>query len=508
MSYVFVIFERSFRLPVLYINGNKMNLKQFCTASVFMLLTFSTLTDAALGPIPIYLNPVNVNANQFNVISQTFGQVGFVQRLKDVHPFFAEQELTSKIKQIERQSVSPSEEWVLGINSQYKNESGSISTTYDDLDTHTLNISASKSFADNGATVSLKQAWTEKSRDIESSNKKFSLDYTIPLWKNKDGINISTDYDVASIDIQIDKLDKQERAEQFLLEKLKRFIDLTYAQEEKNINEQHLVLAAQEFELTKKRYDASIANRADVLAQEDAFLRTKQQLLQSEQNLILLQYEIAVLLDTEDTDLKTSFDLYDEQPILTGDLKEYISDNSRAGKISNLNVAILQRKQTSLHNKLKPDLDFSVGLSNESAGTTYLNVAQGFNPAFTIGVDLTYPLGNMKGISGVAKNQVSIDRLELQKQEQLLTIYSQAMVLKEKIALLAEMMESNRAQIAISKERTAQEKYLYNNGQGQTSLVISSQSNEQSAILGLAKTASNYQKTVLDYWATIDKLLP
>ena len=82
------------------------------------------------------------------------------------------------------------------------------------------------------------------------------------------------------------------------------------------------------------------------------------------------------------------------------------------------------------------------------------------------------------------------------------------MVLKEKIALLAEMMESNRAQIAISKERTAQEKYLYNNGQGQTSLVISSQSNEQSAILGLAKTASNYQKTVLDYWATIDKLLP
>jgi iron complex outermembrane receptor protein len=43
-----------------------MNLKQFCIASVFMLLTFSTVTDAALGPIPIYLNPINVSANQFN----------------------------------------------------------------------------------------------------------------------------------------------------------------------------------------------------------------------------------------------------------------------------------------------------------------------------------------------------------------------------------------------------------------------------------------------------------
>ena len=56
MSYVFAISERSSRLPVLYINGNIMNLKQLYTTSVFIVLTFSTATDAALGPIPIYLN--------------------------------------------------------------------------------------------------------------------------------------------------------------------------------------------------------------------------------------------------------------------------------------------------------------------------------------------------------------------------------------------------------------------------------------------------------------------
>lgn len=33
-----------------------MNLKKICTTSVFTVLTFSTVTDAALGPIPIYLN--------------------------------------------------------------------------------------------------------------------------------------------------------------------------------------------------------------------------------------------------------------------------------------------------------------------------------------------------------------------------------------------------------------------------------------------------------------------
>jgi hypothetical protein len=135
-------------------------------------------------------------------------------------------------------------------------------------------------------------------------------------------------------------------------------------------------------------------------------------------------------------------------------------------------------------------------------------VLQGFNPAITLGLDLKYPLGNTKSISSVAKNQVSIDRLEQQKQDQLLSIYLQAKVLKEKITLLSEMMDSNRAQIDISKERTSQEKYRYANSQGQASLIISSQNNEQSALLSLAKTAKNYQKTVLDYMAAVDKLLP
>jgi hypothetical protein len=38
--------------------------------------------------------------------------------------------------------------------------------------------------------------------------------------------------------------------------------------------------------------------------------------------------------------------------------------------------------------------------------------------------------------------------------------------------------------------------------------VIKSQNNEQNAILNLAKTAKNYQRTVLDYQAIVDNLLP
>ncbi len=443
-----------------------------------------------------------------SVVSQTLDRDDFIDRLVDVHPFFQEQELASKIKRIDRDYAFTTDEWTLGANSKYKNENDSISSTYNDLNTHTLSLSASKNFSDNGSSLSLTQTWTEKSQDIESSNKKFSLDYSVPLWKNRNGINMRMDADIASIDVLIDRIDKKEKRESFLLEKLKKFVDLAYAQEQKSINEQHLILAAENLELTKKKYEASIVDRVDVLLQEESFIKSKQQLLQSEQDLILLQHEIAVLLDLEKTEFTAEFDLFEQHSTTIVDLKGYIFGNSRVGKIADLNEQVLRRQQLSLNNKLRPELDFNLGFSSESNGTTYLNVLQGFNPAITLGLDLKYPLGNTKSISSVAKNQVSIDRLEQQKQDQLLSIYLQAKVLREKITLLSEMMDSNRAQIDISKERTSQEKYRYANSQGQASLVISSQNNEQSALLSLAKTAINYQKTVLDYMAAVDKLLP
>ena len=444
-----------------------------------------------------------------NSMSQMLDKDSFVQRLIEFHPFFAQQELTSKIKQIEATSASTIDEWTVGINTHLKNETDSVSNLYDDLNTHTLNISASKVFADTGASVILSQAWTENTKDnVGSSNKKFSVDYSLPLWRNVDGINNTMDSDVAYIERAIDRLDKKEKKEQFILEKLKKFVDLSYAQEQKSINEEHLVLAAQELELTQKKYEASIVDRVDVLLQEDAFLRAKQQLLQSEQELTLLQHEIAILLDIDFSELLVSFDLYEQNSFHIDDLKSHIFEDSRIAKIANLNESILKRQLVSLKNKSRPELDLKLGLSSESDGTTYLNVLQGLNPAFSIGVELTYQLGNTRGLSSIAINQVSIDRLEQQKQEQLLSIYSQAMVLKKKVILLAEMSISNRNQIEIARQRTTEERKRYSNGYGQASAVIKSQNNEQNAILNLAKTAKNYQRTVLDYQAIVDNLLP
>ena len=43
-----------------------MKLKRFSLVAAISALTFTTTTNAVLGPIPIYLNPVNVESNYFN----------------------------------------------------------------------------------------------------------------------------------------------------------------------------------------------------------------------------------------------------------------------------------------------------------------------------------------------------------------------------------------------------------------------------------------------------------
>ena len=69
------------------------------------------------------------------------------------------------------------------------------------------------------------------------------------------------------------------------------------------------------------------------------------------------------------------------------------------------------------------------------------------------------------------------------------------------------MLKSNKKQISIAKARTVEERGRYANGSGQASFVISAQNNEQNAQLGYAQVATNYQKAVLDFKATIDQLV-
>ena len=450
---------------------------------------------------PIFLTMASAQA----ITEQTF-----VEQLKKTHPFFNQQALSSQIKLIEKQATTANEDWTIALDAQYKDEDVShVSsiTAYDQLDTSSLTSSATRKFTQTGGDITLKHTWKDKSEDLNTSRNTFSVDYTHPLLKNKDGINDRLNTDVAQLSINKNALDRLEQEEAFILKNLQRFIDLAYAQEQQNINENRLLLAQQELDLVNKRYAASVVEKVDVLLQEDAYQRAKQQLLQAQQDLTLLRREIAITLALDFDNVIAKTDLYKAYKFDTTSLKNHLQSQSRVLKLLELDQQILRRQLKSYQNQSKAKLDLKLGLSRDGEKDNFSDSLERQSTSWNVGLGLSYPLGGVKNNSDISKAKIELEKSREAQQEKLLDLHVQAATLKEKIQLLEAMMLSNREQIVIAKARTVEEKRRYANGNGQASFVINAQNNEQSVALSYAQVAKNYQKSVLEFKATIDQLL-
>ncbi len=450
----------------------------------------------------VLLGPLNV---------QALTEQGFVERLRTTHPFFNQQALSSKVKLIEKRATKANEDWVIALESLYQSDhknSGDISTTTSNLDTASIGLSATRKYTNTGSDITLKHTWKDKSKSTDTTNNGFSLDYTYPLLRNKGGINDRLSGDVAQIAINQNTLQRLEVEEGFILGKLSRFIDLAYAQEQQSINERRLALSEKELALVKKKYNASVVEKVDVLLQQDVYQTANQKLLQAQQDLMLLRHEIAVTLDLDFEKVVASTDFYKIYKPSEIALKAYLSKNSRVLKINNLSQKILKRQLLSFKNTAKAKLDLKLGISSAGENTNYSKSLSNQSTTWKVGLGLSYPIGGIEADSNIKKTNIELEILVQSKREQLLDIYTQAKTLKEKIQLLEKMMHANQAQIKIAKARTAEEKQRYSNGNGQASFVINAQNNEQVVKLSYAQVAKNYQKAILEFKASIDQLVP
>ena len=451
--------------------------------------------------MPLFLTMAN---------AQAITEQAFVEQLKKTHPFFNQQALSSQIKYIEKQATKANEDWIIALDAQYKDEdvsNVSSITSYDQLDTSSLTSSATRKFTQTGSDITLKHTWKDKSEDLNTSRNTFSVDYTHPLLKNKDGINDRLNTDIAQFSIEKNALDRLEQEEGFVLKNLQRFIDLAYAQEQQTINENRLLLAKQELDLVNKRYAASVVEKVDVLLQEDAYQRAKQQLLQAQQDLALLRREIAITLSLDYDKVVANTDLYKAYVFGASSLKNQLQTQSRALKLLEIDQQILRRQLQSYQNQSQAKLDLKLGLTRDGEKDNFSDSLSHQSTSWNVGLGLSYPLGGVKSNSDIAKSEIELTKSREKQQEKLLELHVQAATLKEKIQLLEVMMQSNREQIVIAKARTIEEKKRYTNGNGQASFVINAQNNEQSVALSYAQVAKNYQKSVLEFKATIDQLL-
>jgi len=427
--------------------------------------------------------------------AQAMTQAEFVQSLKNNHPFFNQQALSTQIKQVEMQATRANEDWLL-----------SVSTTYNKDQKDTVSFSANKAFTDNGSRATLSHTWIDT--DISDGKSKFSLDYVYPLLRNNGGINDRLELDVSQVAVVQNNLSRSEQEENFILKKLKRFVDLNYAQEQQLIHERRLSFAKQELVLVRKKFIASVVDKVDVLLQEDAYQKAKQQLLQAQQDLVVLRHEIAITLDVDFDQITNTKNLYRSYKLNDQYNKKQLLGKARVLKIVDLDLKILKRQLASFKNESQAQLDLNLGLVSEGENTNYSNALSSQSASWNIGLGLSYPLGGIKSSSNITKAQIKIKRLIQYKREQNLDLSIAITTLREKIILLSELLKSNQKQIMIAKDRTTEEKSQYANGNGKASFVISAQNNEQNAQLGYAQVATNYQKAVLEYKATLDILAP
>jgi len=91
---------------------------------------------------------------------QAMTQAEFVQSLKNNHPFFNQQVLSSQIKQVEMQATRANEDWLLNVSTAYnKDQKDSVS------------FSANKAFTNNGSRATLSHTWVDT--DIADGKSKF-----------------------------------------------------------------------------------------------------------------------------------------------------------------------------------------------------------------------------------------------------------------------------------------------------------------------------------------------
>lgn len=409
-------------------------------------------------------------------------QSDFVERLKMVHPFFTQQGYSQQTSELDYIATTANQDWVLSgtIDSANKLNTQISSST----------INATQNLVDTGADITISNVWSDGS-DAD----KLTVSYTHPLLKNVNGVNDLLASDLSKIQIDINTLKRTQNTEKFVLSQLVKLIDLSFAQQQLELTTQRLALSEQELTLVKEKFAQSVVDQVDVLLQEDAYQRTLQKQLQAEQELDLLKAELSIILNLPPKLIHSDFNLYQLYENNLGDVTTYLRENTAEMKIAKLDQALLQRQLLSDKNNTQAQLDLQLGVSNKNDND------------WNIGLGLSYPLGDTKAKTALEKTYINLSKAKENSAEQLLNLRVTQNVLSKKLTHLTKLLNTYQARIKIANSRALEEKKRYELGNSQISFVISAQNNVHDVKLAYAQVATSYQKTILEYKATIDQLM-
>ena len=433
----------------------------------------------------------------------------FSSELLKSHPYFLQQTLSEKVSIIDQKDALIYSDWTIqaGASESYASGEDQDVKSYDNRYITGYEVSAAKKFPDTGASLTLGHSWNIANTDNTNlSSNSFSLDYTRPLLQNKDGLNDRLAADIATIDSQLKQINLQEQSENYLASKLKKFIDLAHAQEKEKLYKDQLELSKEQLSLADKKFNQSLIEKTALLQEQDAYTRADQQWLQSRLDLANLQQELSSLIGMSKNNMTVELDLFERQVITQIDAANFVT-KSRILQQLDFDKLKLKRQLVTYKDKNKANVNLTMGIASQGEHNKFFKSLSNRDYSWNVGVNVSYPINPIKESLDIQRAEINITQIDAQKSEKVIDIEQQISFLASQINLLDELMSINAKQVKLANQKIAEEAIKYKEARGQKSLLISAQKSANQALISSLQTATNYQKTIIDYRATIDQLL-
>jgi len=437
----------------------------------------------------------------------------FSSELMKSHPYFLQQTLSEKVSIIDQKDSLVYSDWTIqaGASGSYASGEDQSSKLYDDLYTTGYEVSAAKKYPNTGSSLTLGHSWNITDTDVSSVNtnlnsNSFSVDYKRPLRQNKGGLNDRLAADIATIDSQSKQISLQEQSENYLASKLKKFIDLAQAQEKEKLYRDQFELSKEQLSLAEKKFNQSLIEKTTLLQEQDSYARADQQWLQSRLDLANLQQELSSLIGMNTNNMTVELDLFERQAIAQIDTANFVT-KSRTLQQLDFDKLKLKRQLVTYKDKNKANVNLTMGIASQGEHDKFFKSLSNRDYSWNVGVDLSYPINPVKESLDIQRAEINIAQIDAQKSEKVIDLEQQISFLVSQINLLNELMTINAKQVQLANQKIAEEAIKYKEARGQKSLLISAQKSANQALLSSLQTATNYQKTIIDYQASIDQLL-
>ncbi len=426
--------------------------------------------------------------------------------------------MSSDIERQQQQRFLGEEDWVVTANPLYRHQERSWGNAFiaEKENLLSLSVGMERLFWSSGSRVAVAYDYNRLNRRYAPPTGTFdehahgiSVTWSVPLLKNRNGLLNRLNYDLQAYNIDLAEVVALENQEDFLEQNGQLFLDWVFVTEQRRIANNRLYLAEEELQRTEKKRRSFLLAEVDVLRARDAVINAKQGLQRIEAQRKALRAELAT--QSGDTRLNVSdpeFDLYALRPL--PDMTQTLStlkEHSRLLASIDLRLEQLAHQHTGLENETKPELDLLVSGGLRSENTDFNASAKLDQPQYMVGVNFRYPLGQRRAKADVSKarlqqQQLRFERASLQRQLEA-SLRNILVQMKEFEAV----MELNRQQIDVARQRTAEELRRHNQGRSELTFVIQSRDNEQNAQLNYAENALSYQKLLLRYAALTDTLM-